>query len=89
MLDKLKTKGSLTIVATVCVMLSLLAGFGFLPAASGFNCLWHAMFPQLRDDSSQPIQPRQASQPRWIGCLVIFEDSGPSRNPPVNPEPKQ
>ena len=57
-MDKLKTKGSLTIVATVCVMLSLVAGFGFLPAASGFNCLWHAMFPQLRDEPSQPLWHR-------------------------------
>lgn len=53
-MDKLKTKGSLTIVAAVCVVLSLFAGLGFLPAASGFNNMWHAMFPQLRDEPSQP-----------------------------------
>ena len=64
-MDKLKTKGSLTIVAAVCVVLSLFAGFGFLPAASGFSCLWHTMFPQLRDTdptnwaiAGPPMDPR-------------------------------
>ncbi len=48
-MDKIKTKGSLTIIAAICVVISVCAGFGFLPAAQGINSMWHSMFPQLRD----------------------------------------
>ncbi len=52
-MEKLKTKNGLTIVAAVCIVISVLAGFGFLTAASGVNCMWHCMFPQYRETETR------------------------------------
>ncbi len=52
-MEKLKTKNGLTIIAAVCIIISVCAGFGFLTAASGVNCMWHAMFPQYRESEQQ------------------------------------
>ncbi|HNB21551.1 MAG TPA: hypothetical protein PKZ32_03995 [Candidatus Melainabacteria bacterium] len=40
------TKGSFTIFATICVVLSVLGGMACIPAAKGMNCMWHILFPQ-------------------------------------------
>lgn len=54
-MEKLKTKHGLTIVASVCIAISIFAGFGFLTAARGVECMWHVMFPQYwGSDQSTP-----------------------------------
>jgi len=45
-MDKLKSKNGLTIVAAVCIVLSIFGGFGFSSAAAGVNKLFHVIFPQ-------------------------------------------
>jgi len=45
-MKELKTKGSLTIVAAVCIVCSILGGMACIPAAKGMNGVWHMLFPQ-------------------------------------------
>ena len=48
-MDQLKGKGTLTLVAIVCIVLSVVAGFYYSNAGDAANGMFHAMFPQMRD----------------------------------------
>lgn len=45
-MKELKTKGSLTVAAAICIFASIIGGILFFPAARGMNGVWHALFPQ-------------------------------------------
>ncbi|MBA3859699.1 MAG: hypothetical protein C0507_22560 [Cyanobacteria bacterium PR.3.49] len=48
-MDQLKGKGTLTLVAIVCILLSVVAGFYYSNAGDAVYGMFHAMFPQMRD----------------------------------------
>lgn len=45
-MKELKTKGSLTVAAAICIFASIIGGILFFPAARGMNGVWHTLFPQ-------------------------------------------
>lgn len=54
-MKELKTKGSLTIFAAVCIVCSILGGMACIPAAKGMNGFWHMLFPQYVESNSGTI----------------------------------
>jgi hypothetical protein len=54
-MKELKTKGSLTIVAAVCIVCSILGGMACIPAARGMNGVWHMLFPQYVESQETRI----------------------------------
>jgi ABC-type lipoprotein release transport system permease subunit len=51
-MKELKTKGSLTIFAAICIVFSVLGGMACIPAAKGMNGFWHMLFPQYVENNN-------------------------------------
>lgn len=54
-MKELKTKGSLTIFAAICIVFSVLGGMACIPAAKGMNGFWHMLFPQYVESNSGTV----------------------------------